>query len=409
MSLWDWLVNPVGLTPHGFCLLWAPGLIWLHAVSDTVIGIAYFSIPASLFWFARKRVESQVRWVVLLFVGFILACGMTHFMDVYTLWVAAYGAEGILKAITALLSIGTAIILWRIMPRLLALPSPQEMERINLTLQEQVTEQERTYRLLYASEEAVRRANAELEDRVVRRTAALQDANDRLTATLAELSEARAHLEVTVQERTDALKQRDLLLREVYHRVKNNLQIVDSVILMQMGMMDKDADTAFLESLRSRVYALGLVHQQLMGSPDLQTFDIAPFLEELTQNIVAAGSAGEVELEVDACELPVTLDYAVPMGLLVTELVTNSLKYGCPEGRGRLSVSVRRDEKEGNVVVSVADDGPGLEGQQENGRSGTGLGRRLIDGLVRQLGGKMVVDGSKGMLTRLILPQPRLA
>jgi two-component sensor histidine kinase len=400
MSLWDWLINPVGLTPHGFCLLWAPGLIWLHAVSDIVIGVAYFSIPLALGYFAQRRTDLEYRWVILLFVGFILACGLTHFMAVYTLWVAAYGIEGIIKVLTALLSVATAVLLWPLIPKLLALPSPAQM----------VEEQERTYRLLFASEEAVRRANAELEERVQHRTADLLAANERLTGALVELQDVRKTLEQTVQERTDALKQRDLLLREVYHRVKNNLQVVDSVIVMQMGTLDREADKQFLLALRQRIYALGLVHQQLMGSSDLQTFDLAPFLKELTENMVVGGASGDIELQVDACTLPVSLDFAVPMGLLVTELVHNSLKYGFPNGSGKLSVTVTRDEQLGQVVVSVADDGPGLPGENTSEKPrGTGIGKRLVEGLLRQLRGHMIVDGSRGMSTRLILPEPGVA
>ncbi len=138
-----------------------------------------------------------------------------------------------------------------------------------------------------------------------------------------------------MKERTDALGQRDLLLREVYHRVKNNLQIVDAVIHMQAEQMPRQQDRAFLEALRSRVYALGLVHQQLMTSADLQTFDLAPFLKELSENLLVAGATGDIEMEVEACTLSVGLDFAVPMGLIVTELLTNSLKHAFPDGKAK--------------------------------------------------------------------------
>ncbi len=117
--------------------------------------------------------------------------------------------------------------------------------------------------------------------------------------------------------------QRDLLLREVYHRVKNNLQIVDAVIQMQADQTPgQDRKRSFSRRLRSRVYALGLVHQQLMTSADLKTFDLAPFLKELSENLLVAGTTGEIEMEVEACTLSVGLDFAVPMGLIVTELLT---------------------------------------------------------------------------------------
>ena len=84
MQIFDWLIYPVNLTPHGYCLLWAPGLIWLHAASDTIIALAYFSIPLALIWFVHQRKDLEFRWVFLLFVCFIMACGMTHVIIDFT-------------------------------------------------------------------------------------------------------------------------------------------------------------------------------------------------------------------------------------------------------------------------------------------------------------------------------------
>jgi len=431
MQVLDWLVYPVNLTPHGYCLLWAPGLIWLHALSDAVIALAYFSIPLALAWFAHKRTDLQYRWVVLLFVCFILACGLTHVMAVYTLWVAAYGLEGVIKVVTALLSVATAALLWPLIPRLLALPSPAQLAAVNASLNETMREQDETYRRLVASEEQVRRANAELEVRVAARTADLTAANKRLQAALDEIKGVRAELEETVETRTAALKQRDLLLREVYHRVKNNLQVVDAVILMQANRLPDPASRAFLESLRSRIYALGLVHQQLMTSHDLKTFDLAPFLRELSDNLVVAGGSESIEVEVNAIPLTVDLDFAVPMGLIVTELVTNSFKHAFPEGRGKVSISVEKnspvsgEDAEDGLIVTVSDNGVGTAGQDGGtgnagaGNTGAGLGRTLIAGLLRQLGGRVIATpdagpddaagkgAGQGLTTRFYLPQPR--
>lgn len=406
MPLWNWLFNPSGLTPHGFCLLWSPGLIWLHALSDAIIGLAYFSIPLALFWFVRQRRDLEYRWVLYLFVGFILACGMTHFMTILTLWVPAYGVEGLVKVITALLSVGTAVLLWPLVPKLVALPSPAQLGRLNTQLSRQVGEQERTARLLRNSEEKVRLANAELEKRVEERTADLSAANDRLIDTLAELRVAKADLEIMVEERTAAVHQRDLLLREVYHRVKNNLQIIDGMVMMQSRQLDDPVAKDSLQALRSRIYALGLVHQQLMASTDLQTFDIAPFLKELSGHIVDGGTEGGIELSVDACPLTVNLDFAIPLGLLVTELVTNSLKHAFPEGRGRVSVSLTLDETEGKVVLTVSDNG--TVDQELNGKTlyKTGLGTKIVNGLVAQLNGSMETKRDGGMTTQIILPAP---
>ena len=405
-DIWNWLVNPTGLTPHGFCLTWAPGLIWIHAISDIVIGLAYFSIPVALTYFLIRRTDLEFRWMAYLFVGFIMACGMTHFMSVYVLWVAAYGAEGLLKLVTAILSVGTAVLLWPLIPRLLALPSPKQMTALNVALSHKIDEQEATNHLLIASEERVRIANAELEARVAERTADLTSANASLEATLEDLRKTRAELVEMVREREETLQQRNLLLREVYHRVKNNLQIVDAIITMQEGELTDPKARSTLQSLRSRIYALGLVHQQLMTSRDLNTFDIAPFLKELAENVVAAGAMGDINLHVEADELPVNLDYAVPLGLLVTELVTNAIKHAFPDGSGEISVKLVRSEADETIDVTVTDNG---RGDMTGETSPNGLGKRLIQGLVQQLQGRIDTQWQKGTMTRVTLPTPKLA
>jgi signal transduction histidine kinase/CheY-like chemotaxis protein len=130
----SWLFDPAGLTPHGFCLLWDPGLIWLHALSDIGIGVAYFTIPLALAVFARRRRDLVFRPVFWLFAAFILLCGTGHLLDVLTLWVPAYWADGLVKAATAIVSIVTAVALWWLLPQALALPSPGQLRDANAAL-----------------------------------------------------------------------------------------------------------------------------------------------------------------------------------------------------------------------------------------------------------------------------------
>ncbi|PPQ27977.1 PAS domain S-box protein [Rhodopila globiformis] len=132
----SWLFDTASLTPHGFCLLWEPGLIWAYAFSDGVTALAYFTIPVALGIFAHRRRDLVFRPVFWLFATFILLCGTTHLFDVLTLWIPAYGVQAVVKAATALVSIVTAVVLWPLLPQALALPSAAQLQAANIALQE---------------------------------------------------------------------------------------------------------------------------------------------------------------------------------------------------------------------------------------------------------------------------------
>jgi two-component sensor histidine kinase len=396
MTTWDWLLDPSGLTPHGFCLSWAPGLVWLHAGSDAVVGLAYFSIPVALTAFAAQRRDVEYGWVLYLFIGFILACGTTHLMSILTLWVPAYGVEGVIKLITAALSIATAVILWPLIPKLVALPSPAQLARLNGELSRTIAEQEETAELLQEADGRLLATNRGLERRVMEQTAELREANVRLSDALAQ--------------RTLALHQRDVLLREVYHRVKNNLQIVDGLILLQARQFSDPEVKSALLALRRRVYALGLVHHQLMDSTDLKTFDIVPFLKELSANLLEGSAEQGINLTVDAAPMDVGLDFAIPLGLLVTELVTNALKHAFPDGAGNIAVVLERDVA-GEVALVVSDDGRGLldSDAASVSRRASGLGTSIIAGLVAQLQGTITMRNENGTRAEIRVAAPVLS
>lgn len=187
--------------PHGHCYLWTKGLIELHVLSDGAIALAYFSIPLTLGWFVRRRRDIDFGWMFILFGVFILACGMTHVMEVWNIWHSAYWLSGSIKAITAIASVPTAILLTRLMPQALLVPSPKQLQVINRTLEAEV----QTRRV---AEEKLRELNTDLETRVARRTADLEAANAELRRLLAEqkrAEEALAQLAIIVQSSGDAI------------------------------------------------------------------------------------------------------------------------------------------------------------------------------------------------------------
>ncbi|MGY0572940.1 PAS domain S-box protein [Bradyrhizobium sp. RDM12] len=124
-------------SPHGICLLWQPELMWLHVTSDAIIAAAYFSIPFALTILVTKRHDLQFGRVYWAFAIFIIACGLTHLLSIYTLWVPIYGIEGLVKAVTAVASIVTAGALWPLLPKILSIPSPFELQKVRAALEEE--------------------------------------------------------------------------------------------------------------------------------------------------------------------------------------------------------------------------------------------------------------------------------
>lgn len=156
----DWLTQSEGLTPHGYCLIWDPGLIYLHMASDIVIAAAYFSIPAVLMIIARRRPDLNAYKCLHLFSAFIIACGITHILGVVTLWEPVYAISGTAKLLTALISLYVAIMLWPLLPGVLSTPSSKDLAEKNRALEKLTTElearvEERTEALRSAFEEVV--------------------------------------------------------------------------------------------------------------------------------------------------------------------------------------------------------------------------------------------------------------
>lgn len=154
--------------PHGHCYLWQPNLVWLHLLSDAAIAVAYYSIPLTLLYFVRNRKDLPFDWIFLLFGTFIVSCGTTHLMEIWTLWHPTYWLSGMLKAFTAIISLYTAVVLVQLMPSALALPSPAQLAEVNQELQQQIISREQ-------AEAQVHQLNQDLEAKVAQRTQELKD------------------------------------------------------------------------------------------------------------------------------------------------------------------------------------------------------------------------------------------
>lgn len=248
----------------------------------------------------------------------------------------------------------------------------------------------RLHRSLASALARLRDANENLERRVAERTVELEDSNLLLRK---------------------ALDERSLLLREVYHRVKNNLQVIDSIIAIESSGPAGPPPRDVLNDLRRRINALGLVHQQLMTSDDLATFDVRSFLADLGRNLMASSGSErrDIGISAQADAVTVNLDFAIPLGLLVTELVLNALRHAFPEGRGGAVLVHLRRCADGTLLLSVCDNGNGYE--ESGGTQGThaGLGLSIVSALVAQLEGEMAVSNTDGTKVEIRMPPPEVA
>jgi PAS domain S-box-containing protein len=173
-AFFERLLDSSMFSPHGICLLWEPELIWLHVVSDALIATAYFSIPFALAIFVSKRRDLKFGWVYWAFGVFILACGLTHVLSIYTLWVPIYGIEGLVKAATAAASVLTAGMLWPLLPKLLSIPSAFELQQVQAALKEEEIKSRDSEQLLGQ----IRETQRALRESMARLTAVVETAVD---------------------------------------------------------------------------------------------------------------------------------------------------------------------------------------------------------------------------------------
>ena len=218
--------------------------------------------------------------------------------------------------------------------------------------------------------------------------------------------------DVTEQARADAairesLREKEALLKEVHHRVKNNLQIVSSLLRLESGRTQDANVRSVLGDMRSRVMSMALLHETLYRSDNFARVDLAGYLRQLSGQIfrAMAPSDGRVDLALDLDPVAVELDRAVPCGLLVNELVSNALKHGFTDGRtGVVRVSLHPSDAGRWLRIEVVDTGAGLPADFEV-RRGSSLGLQLVTDLARQLDGHFAVDSTAGTRFSVTFPQ----
>jgi len=200
------------------------------------------------------------------------------------------------------------------------------------------------------------------------------------------------------EERNVANEKYRLLLRELHHRVTNHLQMITTMLRLQTARLDDLSARGDLETAIQRIHTLAELHGRLYRDEGFDGIEMAGYLGDICEGLRGAVLPSHIALQCVVTPLKLTLDQAVPLGLIASELVTNAAKYAFPGGRPG-EVIVRLQAEGDEAVLSVADDGVGLTGTAET--AGTGLGLNMVRGLAQQIRGALVVQNDGG--TRLAL------
>lgn len=199
-----------------------------------------------------------------------------------------------------------------------------------------------------------------------------------------------------------SLHEKEILLKEIHHRVKNNMQVISSLLFLQMQHVKHDGDRELFAESQKRIQAMALVHEELYGSADLSSVDMREYIPRLVDRVVTGAAASvAVRCEVDGVRLPVTS--SIPCGLLLNELVMNAVKHAF-RGRDTGRLFVRLEREAGLLALAVEDDGPGLPPDFDMSSVET-LGMTLVSSLAQQLGGRVEAESvHPGARFRLIFP-----
>lgn len=471
-----------GFMPHGHCYLWTPALLWTYVVSDTIIALSYFSIPIALIYFLKIRKDIPFNWIVVMFAAFILSCGLTHIISVWTIWYPDYALDAAVKAITAVMSIITAIMLWPLIPQLIKIPSIKQLQALNDQLQKDIAAR-------YEAESKLIELNKSFEQRLAQRTEDLvakekhlrqvidstpnamvminakgviemvntqtenvfgYDREELLGQTIeilvperyrhhhptlrstffvdpksrpmgkgrdlfgrrkdgsefpieiglnpidmdAEIKVLSAIVDITERKTKElkieaALIEKNILLGEIHHRVKNNLQIIHSLLDLQSTRVEDEKTLDILRDSQNRIRSMAIIHQTLYQANDFVNVNFATVLETLVPIIAETYSLNRdsttFSLNVSQVFIPINL--AIPCGLIVNELISNALKHAFV-GKESGTISVALSQQDQNIILSVSDDGVGVADELDVANHST-LGLQLVYLLVEQLHAKL--------------------
>ena len=442
-SLW----NTAGFPPRWECGTWSARLGWLHIGSDLAIWLAYLAIPCVLAYFILKRKDMPFPRLIWLFVAFIVACGTTHLIEAMIFWWPAYRLAGVVKFVTAVVSVATVLVMIPLVPQVLALQSPKALE---IEVAQRTEEVHRT-------QEALRQTNEALEQRILERTEELRQSQQ-------ELQQVNEKLEQMVQARTSELEEQATELRAQRTAALNMMDDADR--LAQETQRAERKLAAANEEMEQFVYTIShdlksplvtiqgfttCVRDDLARGKTDELVDYigringaAARMTDLIDDLLELSRAGRVAHApepVNTCDLwnevicqheaVITerqLDIQVQDNLPILNvdrvrfmevfdnLLVNAFKYGCDTAHPKILIGSRQVGKD--IHIFVRDWGPGvpeayrqkvfeLFQRLQSDKDGTGIGLALVKRVVEVHGGRVWVESSEGQGATFVLSFPQ--
>ena len=374
-----WLFASPNFMPHGMCYLWQPATLWLNVASDGLIAAAYYAIPVSLYYLVHeRRKEIPFPGVILMFAAFIVLCGTTHLMEIWTVWHPAYRVAGAIKGITGIVSVATMFALFKVIPHAMQLRSP-----------------------------------AQLQQEVQARTAELANLNEELLAQV----DARDRAEAQLRDRD---QRKDEFLATLAHELRNPLApIRHAVKILGAAAATPEQLRWGREVIDRQAHRMALLLDDLLEVSRITRGQLVLKKQRVTLSTLIATAVETVRPLIDSKELMLTVSQpperidleADPLRLsqAVSNLLTNAAKFTPPGGRINLVVT----KSPADIVIAVRDTGIGFEpslaphlfdmftqahAATEGAEGGLGIGLSLVKGLIQLHGGTVSAEsGGKGL------------
>ncbi len=402
--------------PHALCFVWDRTLLWLFIGSDTFIGLSYVSISLALMYVVSKvYLHIPYHWMIIAFGTFIFACGITHFMDVWTLWYPDYWLSGGVRVITALASVVTAFAMPPLVPRLLRLVADaRTSQQHKASLIATVAKLEQEILSRKHAEDEVRRLNAELEQRVSERTAQLEAANREKDALLLSEQDLRLRAE-------EASHLKNTFLGIISHELRTPLTVIKgftSTLISPEADWDPASQHEFLTIVDSEADKLATLVEDMLEMSRIQAGVMAVTLEQYTVAEIIASSRPQLEMlsrnhhfSLEMAEpLPPVIADLQRVGQVLANLVANAARYS-PEGTPIMVTAHRIISSTAPMVqFNVRDEGIGIPADQRlfvfdafkrigamaGRREGVGLGLTIAKGIIEKHNGHIWISDNDG-------------